>query len=165
MSNKFGYTTDQDVSATDCAPVHPRLLGRGRFKPCLRPSCGHQTARWRPACCWVGPQGLARGWEWGFIKKSYVTFIVNDGKLRERCLYISKCQIHFKINWSKQKPLRYMSHNKFCVNDQSNNIFENVVSNQFTTYLLKPRSDLRNSLRKAQYLERIFSIWVRLTHV
>ena len=57
------------MSATDCAPVHPRLLGRGRFKPCLRPSCGHQTARWRPVCCWVGPQGLARGWEWGFIKK------------------------------------------------------------------------------------------------
>ena len=33
-----------------CSPIHPRLLGQGRFKPCLRP--GNLTALWRPACCW-----------------------------------------------------------------------------------------------------------------
>ena len=30
---------DQDMLATDCSPIHPRLLGRSRFQPCLRPGC------------------------------------------------------------------------------------------------------------------------------
>ena len=34
----IGGATDQDLLAPDFSPIHRRLLGRGRFKPCLRPS-------------------------------------------------------------------------------------------------------------------------------
>ena len=39
MPNSMGSTgeaTDQDMLAPDCSPIHPRLLGPGRFKHCLR---------------------------------------------------------------------------------------------------------------------------------
>ena len=29
--------TDQDRMATDCSPIHSRLLRKSRFKPCLSP--------------------------------------------------------------------------------------------------------------------------------
>ena len=30
-------STDQDMLASDCSPIHPRLIRQGRFKPCLLP--------------------------------------------------------------------------------------------------------------------------------
>ena len=56
-----GEATDQDINAPDCSPIHPRILGQSWFKPCLglvTSCCGHQTACWRPACCWL---------EWGSL--------------------------------------------------------------------------------------------------
>ena len=53
-------------------PVHPRLLGWGRFKPFLRPSylllllllsecCCCQNAWWRPVCFWLGSVSMSIG--------------------------------------------------------------------------------------------------------
>ena len=44
-----------------CSPIHPLLLGQGRFKPCLGPvtsCCSCLTARWRPECWGEGPWAL-----------------------------------------------------------------------------------------------------------
>ena len=50
-----GEATSQDMLAPECSPIHHRLLGREGLNPALgliTSCCCHQTAQWRPACCW-----------------------------------------------------------------------------------------------------------------
>ena len=49
--------TEQYMLAPDCSPIHPGFSGKLGLNLALglgTSCCGHQTACWRPACCWLG---------------------------------------------------------------------------------------------------------------